>query len=344
MKTTSAGLKLGLLTSTITLLGGFAASAQLGLIVNETFDPPSLTLAGWEDPAKVINISRQYVTEGVLGSTAAQISAEFLDYGAYIGTTLYQNGLVTGSDRATPQNTTLSFDVKVDRPGLVDVSVGVQSWDGYIWSYFNPGLMTASVGRIPLGSYVPGTFKAISVPLGDPLWIQDPWTPSAGPFDPSGKTYQIWFGLDSGSLPDLGQFTVTIDNIRVSTKTPMVPWQASGTAQAFVELDESGQFVVTLMEAGVAAHLGEYTQTVIFSPFDPSSWINQGIVEITADNGDKLFGSLFLLPLNEIAVAIEDGTGRFEGAKASYLGTLTWTDVGFTATSEGSLSTVGSNK
>jgi hypothetical protein len=63
IRTTSAGRKLGLVTSIVTLLGGFAASAAPALIVNETFDPPSLTLFGWED-ATTINISRQYVNDG----------------------------------------------------------------------------------------------------------------------------------------------------------------------------------------------------------------------------------------------------------------------------------------
>lgn len=336
IKTTSAGRRLALATSIITLLGGFAASAQEGLIVNETFDPPTIDLNGWANDVQ--DPLYQYVEEGVRGSMAAQISGNLLSPNAWFGTVLYQNPGVTGNEFATLGNTVLSFDVKVDRPGLEAVVIGLQSWSGFLWSAYTPGLpVTASLGAIPLGSYTPGKFKTLSVALDDPLWVLDFTFPGPldGTFDPTGKTYQIIINLWGGDLPDLGEITVTIDNIRLSTENLMVPWNATSTGQVIPGQD--GSF--TVKEAGFAAHLGNYTETVTFTPE------GIGIVEITAANKDKLFGSLFFFSDTEVAVAIENGTGRFKGAKGSYIATLTWIDdLSFTATATGSISTVGSNK
>lgn len=322
----------------IILLGSYTASAGSGLIVNETFDPPSLDLFGWED--KVANVSRQYVSDGVGGSTAARISAELLGDGAYIGTVVYQNGLMIGNDCATPQNTVLSFDVKVDRPDVENLVVGLSSVGGVWWNWFTPDLpVTGSRGVIPLGAYVPGEFKTLVVAVDDPLWIQDPYAgvPLDGPFDPSGKTYQIWFQVDSGAMPTPGEFTLTIDNVKISTKSPMVPFKAACKGQLTPKQD--GGFVIE--EGGVATHLGNYTQTITFPAEGP------GVVKLKAANGDMLLGSAFVLSYTEVAVVIEDGTGRFKGAKGSYFATVTWTDETnwtYTSTATGSISTVGWNK
>lgn len=72
----STARKLGLITSIVTLLGGLALGAESGLIVNQTYDPPTQNLSGWVKNAA--NVSRQYVTEGVAGSTAMQISGTLL--------------------------------------------------------------------------------------------------------------------------------------------------------------------------------------------------------------------------------------------------------------------------
>jgi hypothetical protein len=323
----------------ITLLGGFTMSAAPASIVNETFDPPTLALSGWQD-GTTINISRQYVNSGAGGSTAVQMSADFLDYGAYVGTLVYQNGAMAGNDLATPQNTVLSFDVKADRPDLQNVVFGLQSWEGFEWnSFLPPGLLfNASRGIIPLGSYVPGKFKTVSVGVDDPLWIVEPYSgPVAGPFDPSGKTYQIWFQVDAGSLPALGQVAVTIDNVKVSSQNSMVGWKAASSGQVLFD-PTIGYYVV---ENGIAEHLGNYKEIVTFKPD------GTGVLEITAANGDKLFGFLYVLTPDstEAGVIFENGTGRFQGAKGSYIGTLTWTGpTTFTGAARGRISTVGSNE
>jgi hypothetical protein len=343
IRTTSLGRNLGVVTSIIVLGGGLAASAAPALIVNETFDPPGLTLFGWED-GTTQNISRQYVDTGVGGSIAVQVSADLLNYGGYVATMVYQDGQVVGNDLATLQNTMLSFDVKVDRPDLQNLVCGLQSWAGFYWNMYLPGqLPTASRGTIPLGAYVPGRFKTVSVALDDPLWIEDPYAgPLAGPFDPSGKTYQIWFQLESGGLPALGQLAVTIDNIKIYSKNRMVPWKAASTGTVTYNYDSSGNFMsVTVVETGVDTHLGKYTESATLSPL---GWGLAGNVEITAANGDQLFGLMSDLP-TQVGVTITDGTGRFKGAKGSYIETLDWTgDTSFDVSGEGSVSSVGSNK
>ncbi len=335
------GRKLGLVPSITIMLCGFSAAAQLGLIVNETFDPPTLTLGGWEGNAQ--NVSRQYVSEGVKGSTAVQISAELLkvdSQAAYVGTGLYQNGLVMGNDRATLASTALSFDVKVDQPGLLNVVIGLQSWEGYFFNYFTPTLSaTASRGIIPLGSYIPGKFKTVVVSLDNPLWIQDPYAGPefTAPFDPTGKTYQIWIQVDSGGLPAYGSFTVTLDNVKLTTKNPMVEWKSASAGQ-IVPVD-TNPFGYIVVETGVADHLGNFIEIVTPTP------AGTGDVQITAANGDKLLGTLYSLSETAVLVALENGTGRFKGAKGSYIAMINWTAPmsTFTATATGSLSTVGSN-
>ncbi|HVV73317.1 MAG TPA: hypothetical protein VHI52_17730, partial [Verrucomicrobiae bacterium] len=335
-----AAWKLGLAASLFPLLTVLAGNGGNGLIVNETFDPPTIPLSGWE--GNVSDVVRQYVPDGVKGTTAAQISANLQDSGAYIGTMLYQNLLVFGNRRATTAGTSLSIDLKVDRPDLVYVVVGLQSWGGFAYNYLLPALpVTASVGVVPVGKYTPGKFKTITVPLDNPLWVLDDTFPGPlnGPFDPSGRTYQIFVSVDSGSLPALGAFTLTIDNIQVVTKNPMVPWALTSSGQASFETD--GSLVVT--EAGTSSHLGKYTSKAVFHP--DLTGLGLGNVVITAANGDQLLGLMYVSDdYTYVVVGIDDGTGRFKGAAGDYLGLLTWTDMSFSSTGSGSLSTVGSNK
>jgi hypothetical protein len=336
IKTMSAGRRLGLVTSIIALLGGFSANAATLLIVNETYDPPWLPLAGWDGGA--VSISREYVSEGVGGSTAVQMSADLVDPGAYVATTLFQSGVMGGNDWATRANTVLSFDIKIDRPGMLSVSMDLESLSGYDWT---ADQATSSVGTIPLGSYTPGVFKRIVVPLNDPLWVRNPSsTPPFLPlFEPSGRTYnQIALQVDSGSLPHLGQFTVTIDNLQVSTKNAMIPF--TGTTSGEYTFTSDG---IVLTEHGYAAHVGsfELNCTVPYD-FSPCS------VELTAANGDKLLGSFVFgaYAAYDYGVQIENGTGRFKGAVGSYRGSVTFdpTLPAYTATLLGSITTVGSNK
>jgi hypothetical protein len=138
-------------------------------------------------------------------------------------------------------------------------------------------------------------------------------------------------------MPTPGEFTLTIDNVKISTKSPMVPFKAACAGDLIPGKD--GGFAVK--EAGVATHLGKYTETITFPPE------GTGIVKIKAANGDMLFGSAFVISGTEVAVVIEDGTGRFKGAKGSYIAILTWIDAtytAYTATATGNISTVGWNK
>jgi len=328
---TRTGRKLGVVSSLVLLLIGLGANGQVGVIVNETFEAMTLNLFGWEGGG-VENVVRQYVADGVKASTAAQISASFVDSSSYVGTMLYQNPAVTAGGRATPQSTTLTFDIKVDRPGLKTVSVALQSWPGFVYDWLVPSPGTSSIGTIPLGNYTPGKFKTISVRVSDPLWVQDSSFPA--PFDLAGKTYQVWLQVNGGDLAALGQYTVTVDNIRVTTTTPMVGWSSAGT----LEIDPL-PYEVT--ETGVAQHLGPFKLNSVFISGNPTpSWK----VDITAANGDHLFGTMWGLG-EVVAVAIEGGTGRFEGAVGAYLvqptrtGETTWNTM-----ASGSISTVGSNK
>jgi hypothetical protein len=336
METASVGRRLGLVASIITLLGGFSANAATLLILNETYDPPWLPLAGWE--GGVENVSRDYVSEGVGGSIAVRMSAKLVDPDAYVATTLFQSGVMGGNDLATRENTVLSFDIKIDRPGMLNVSMELESLGEYMWT--TPDQATSSVGTIPLGSYKPGVFKRIVVRLDDPLWVQNPYsTPPYLPlFEPSGRTYnQIALQVDSGSLLDLGQFAVTIDNLQVSTKNAMIPFEATSAGE--VALGSDG-FIVT--DHGNAEHVGSF-KGISMLPYAGGL----GSAELTAANGDKLLGSIVLgANAYDFGVQIENGTGRFIGARGSYRGLLTWdpTLTSYTATIRGSISTVGSNK
>jgi hypothetical protein len=334
IKTTSAGQKLGLLTAMITLLGGIAVGAPPGLIVNETFDPPILIPPwGWEGGG-VADISREYVSEGVKGSTAAKLSTTFTDADGFVGFVLYENGGVQGNDLATPENTVLSFDLKVDQPGLTDVYVYLVSYDGYLAT----GSQAYSWGFIPLGSYTPGEFKTVVVPLDDQLWHAS----AAGPFDPSGKSYRIQVVVGAWFMPTLGPLAITIDNLRLSTENQitMVPWTSTSTGQ----ITFTSPTTATVLEVGSAAHLGDYTAAMTLNVSETVT----GMVELTADNGDRLFGLLYGVSMEptRIRVVIVNGTGRFEGATGSYLETLTWSEYlsSFTATATGSISRVGSSE
>ena len=112
LKAIGVWCKLGILTSAMVILGSFDAGGAPVVLVNETFSAPTFDLFGWED-GSAINISRQYVYDGVEGSIAAQASAEFLPVGEWggIGTMLLQKGDMLGNELATLQNTVLSFDV-----------------------------------------------------------------------------------------------------------------------------------------------------------------------------------------------------------------------------------------
>jgi len=253
---TRTGRKLGVVSSLVLLLIGLGANGQVGVIVNETFESMTLSLGGWD--GGVENVVRQYVADGVKASTAAKISANFVETWGFVGTMLYQNPLVTAGGRATPQSTTLTFDIKVDRPGLKAVSVGLQSWPGFVWGWLVPAPGTSSIGTIPLGKYTPGKFQTISVRVDNPLWSQDSSFPA--PFDPTGKTYQVWLQVSGGDLATLGQYAVTVDNIQVTTSTPMVGWNSAGTGVydpvTYEATETGGSAAPRCVYAARRAHLG----------------------------------------------------------------------------------------
>jgi hypothetical protein len=302
----------------------------VGVIVNETFESMSLNLFGWE--GGVDNVVRQYVADGVKASTAAQLSANFVEPWGYAGIMLYQNPLVTAGGRATPETTTLTFDIKVDRPGLKVVYLGLQSWPGFVWDWLVSSPATASIAIIELGNYTPGEFQTVSLRVNDPVWVQDEDFPA--PFDPTGKTYQVLLTVTGDNLAALGQYTVTVDNIRVTTVTPMVRWNSAGTG-------EFNPGTLELTETGMAQHLDAFTLHAVLISLEPTpTWE----VDITAANGDHLYGTMWALT-EGLAVAIEGGTGRFKGSVGAYIDQLTWTgDTTWNTMASGSISTVGSNK
>jgi hypothetical protein len=347
IKTTSAGQRLGLVASIITLLGGFSANAATLLIVNETYDPPTLTTpGGWQD-GDVTDLSRQYVNQGVGRSTALQVSATLGNSVAYsdVATALFQSGVIGGNEWATRENTVLSFDIKIDQPGLLNVVVYLDAFAEYLWNYndFLNAHYTSSVGTILLGSYKPGVFHRIVLPLNDPRLVQNEYPdPNNMPplFDPSARTYNnVTLVVNSGSFAALpASFTITVDNVQVSTRNAMIPFNGTGAG----EVVGTDHWVVAM--DGLAEHVGSFDLTANV----PFAW-SPGTFELTAANGDKLSGA-FHNAGNESGLQIETGTGRFAGAVGSCRDRVTWgepidgTIFPFTMTLTGGISTVGSNK
>lgn len=322
------------------LLIGFAANAANYVFINETYDPPTLAVPGGWDYGPVADISRQYVSQGVGGSTALQTSATLVGPGfCSVTTALFQSGVVGGNDWATRQNSVLSFDIKVDQPGLLAVVVYLDGWMEFVWNLGDlaGGHYIAAAATVPLGSYIPGVFQRIVLDLDDPLWHQNLWPDPNNPppfFEPSARTFNnIALTVDSDGLPALGPFTVTVDNVQVSTKNAMVPFLGSGTGQ--VEIGPEGYMVT---ERGTAEHLGKYQATYEI-PFD----LPVGAAQITAANGDQLVGWI-ILGNGDFCILVDHGTGRFQGAVGSYRAAVVWDFPNYTASLRGALSTVGWNK
>lgn len=348
----SLGRKLGLVASIFTLLGGFNSLAANYLIVNETYDPPTLaTPGGWQNGV-VTDLSRQYVNQGVGGSTALQVSATFPSQEGYcdVAAGLFQSGVMGGNEWATRENTVLSFDIKIDQPGLLNVDVYLDAVGEYSWNYgdFGNGHYTASVGTIPLGHYQPGVFKRIVLPLNDPRLAQNSWPdPNNMPplFDPSARTYNsVVLTVSSQSFASLpASFSITVDNVQISTKNAMVPF--NGTHAGWLSLSEDlTQFVST--SHGVAEHIGSFDLSLTL-PYDFFS--GPGTFELTAANGDKLSGAFNFDGFCN-CMEIENGTGRFAGAVGSFRGSIVWggtidqIPIPFTIQLIGGISSVGSSK
>jgi hypothetical protein len=349
--------KFGLITAAWLLLGGLGAGAANITIIDETFDPPFLVPLGDWGAGGVEGVSRDYVDTGVDGSMAVQLAGEFTPAeGHWFNTEIYQSGGVGGNELATPANTVLSFDIKVDRADMLGVYIYLQGWKGVNWNAFDPTLSeTLSMGLVPLGPYTPGMFKHLVIPLNDPLWEQDSFSDPGNLwplFDPSSKTWQIAVGLGDGTFTTMADpFTVTIDNLQLTTQSAMSPW--TGTETGDIRWLDPEQWIPTGSAGeGSADHLGKYQVTVTF-PQLPFAIL--GPAEITAANGDKLFGfmcggvvSPLAVPIQgEWSIMIQGGTGRFNNATGSLNGRAAFTDATlthYTAKILGGLSTPGSNK
>ena len=333
IKTIWPGLGLVVPISMIALLGSPSANAANYLIVNETFDPPTLATPGGWEYGDVMELSREYVDEGVGGSMALQISAKLVGDYASVSSAMFQSGVMGGNEWATRENTVLSFDIKIDQPGMLSVQAFLDGYPKYLWNYPDGGpAQMDSVARILLGSYQPGIFQKIVVPLNDPRWSSE----DLPVFDPSGRTYNnVTLVVDTEGWPNPGPFKVTVDNVQITTKNAMVPFV--GTSAGEVTPVAEGYRVI---DRGVAEHIGSY-EAACTIPFDFSPCS----IELTAANGDKLFGTFFTGG-NDYGFQIEKGTGRFNGVVGSYRAALTWdpTFTSYTATLRGGLSTVGWNK
>jgi hypothetical protein len=186
----------------------------------------------------------------------------------------------------------------------------------YLWNYGDTqnGTYSGAVIPIALGSYQPGVFKKIVISLADSRWEQIyPWpdTSHFAPFfDPSARTYNnVTLVVNSYCLTIPGSFSVPVDNVKFTTKNPMVPFNGKGG----ISVLEDGSFLVE----GVAEHLGVFKQNLVFPP---DVWA-PGDFKLTAANGDTLSGSVHYAGL-EVGFRIEKGTGRFLGAVGSYRGAI----------------------
>jgi hypothetical protein len=344
----SVGRKLGLVASILALFGGLNGMAANYLIVHETYDPPTLATPGGWEYGTVTDLSRQYVSEGVGGSTAIQVSATLTDQDCGVATCLFQSGAVGGNEWATRENTVLSFDLKIDQPGMLSVDVFLDALAEYCWNYgdFAGGELTSSIATIPLGAYQPGVFKRIVLPLNDPRWVQDPWPDPnnmAPLFEPNARTYNnvtlTVTGGSFGSFP--ASFTVTVDNVQICTRNAMVPFHAA--AAGTLALSAIPDWVVTMQ--GTGAHMGFFD----LAASAPLEWA-PGVFELTTANGDKLLGNIHPAPDNLMGFEVMEGTGRFEGVTGSLQGTIIYGDpidpttYPFNMTLMGGLSAVGANK
>jgi hypothetical protein len=138
--------------------------------------------------------------------------------------------------------------------------------------------------------------------------------------------------------------------------TDQVPFKGTFAGPLVSVLTPPCTLSATIGGGGQATHLGNYTWAsthtvnLCTTPFTVSG----GSVTLTAANGDQLYGdyagtSHFVdatILAFEITITITDGTGRFANASGSIEVTGlvdTVADVS-TATMEGSISSVGSNK
>ena len=137
--------------------------------------------------------------------------------------------------------------------------------------------------------------------------------------------------MDTSCLPVPGSFKVTVDNVQLTTKNAMVPFDGEGQ----FDFRPDGSVVLK----GTAEHVGNFVQVAVFPPY-----FAPGTFELTAANGDKLLGLIHAAGA-EFGLQIQQGTGRFLGAAGSYRGVVTQDAVSgaYLATFRGAISSVGSN-
>jgi len=190
------------------------AQAQTNLLINETYDsintPAGASPFNWSGGAGLSNIVVTYVNgAGVNGTRALVIRADFTQaYSGYVGC-LYADPLVYGNPSTNLGDYQLSFDIKVNNPGLSAIWCVLQSWGNTGYG----GTLTATPGgNIPLGSYTTGVFKHISVNLADATIGS-----ATNSFNPAGGTWQIQLqvnGWNGAAIHTNEQ--VAIDNLTVT--------------------------------------------------------------------------------------------------------------------------------
>jgi glucuronoarabinoxylan endo-1,4-beta-xylanase len=198
------------------LFGNFicAAQTQTSTIFNETYDtantPAGANALGWSGGGGINNIVVTYVNgAGVSGGRALVIQADFTQANSGYVAYRYANQSVTFNPSARLTDYQLSFDIKVNNPGLSAIQCVLESWGnvGYGGTY-----TTTPTGGIPLGSYTAGTFKHISLNLADAsVW------PGANSLNPAGGTWQIQLQVNgwNGAAIHTGE-QVTIDNLALT--------------------------------------------------------------------------------------------------------------------------------
>lgn len=229
----------------VVLLAGLTLPVWGNVFLNENFDGPlPAPIQGWAGDASVITdpFHSDVAGAGVGGTTAMVASGTFLSPGGYVAV-MYQNPNITGNADATPENTKMAFDLRVNVPNIYAFTVSAQSWQGG-WG----GIATASImdwttlpypypGDPPWPDYqLPLEFQTITLSAADPRWGPDPYTPGfQGLFNPAGDVYQFWVQLVGGfSLPVLMGIpdfeAIALDNLRFWTviddlvATPAVLW------------------------------------------------------------------------------------------------------------------------
>lgn len=112
-----------------------------------------------------------------------------------------------------------------------------------------------------------------------------------------------------------------MDSLTINaTAGKVVPWKGISIGRLTPDTTGAG-LAYTVAEAGVATHVGIFTEVATPDPTTGVTWIT-----ITAENKDQLYGVVVgtsgSLPVVKYNIVIFDGTGWFKGAQGSYVETL----------------------